>query len=403
MHRYYDVSVVVALIFLLTHFGGAYLSPNALVVKIGVVLVLGLYVLLSVSSDRFWRRESWILWIPEWLMVFYIARAGINIGSGVSVSLVARNSVDLCILLLTTCIYVVVKDRARFHYFVRWLLLLNCSSAFFYFLNFFEFIDSGYNIKFDAESGVRRLESPFFYMNFLLGVVSGWLLTLRKLRILSGIALFCSIIVLFSSFFRVFILGTLFCLTLILLSDVVRRLPVRSVGRMVGVGVLFGLAFGQLGGLYIDRVLSVIEDVTSLSGTSLSRLAIWVVRYESVVGGGLWLGHGFVTEPVADITIEQQIADPTIPDFDNGWAALLVIGGLPLIGIYSVVIMSLVLARRRSHGAVELNFWALILILFLIPASFFRDFFINQYALVFFAVFLGIIFTCRGVERRYEY
>ena len=97
MRRYYDVSVVVALIFLLTHFGGAYLAPNALVVKSGVVLVLILYILLAVSSERFWRRDSWILWIPEGLMVFYIARAGLNIGSGVPVLLVARNSVDLCI------------------------------------------------------------------------------------------------------------------------------------------------------------------------------------------------------------------------------------------------------------------------------------------------------------------
>ena len=64
----------------------------------------------------------------------------------------------------------VVKDRGRFHYFVRWLLLLNCGAAFVYFLNFFDFVDSGYNVKFDADSGVRRLESPFFTCIFFWGL-----------------------------------------------------------------------------------------------------------------------------------------------------------------------------------------------------------------------------------------
>jgi len=90
----------------------------------------------------------------------------------------------------------------------------------------------------------------------------------------------------------------------------------------------------------IERVRSLGDEVSELSGTFALRIIIWKVRYDTIPSINPLFGAGFIWEHDPDRTVEEVILDPLIPANDNGYAAALVVLGFAGIGLFVLLYLA---------------------------------------------------------------
>jgi hypothetical protein len=114
------------------------------------------------------------------------------------------------------------------------------------------------------------------------------------------------------------------------------------VGGLASVGAL---------GRTIGRVRTLAPEVSDLGGTFALRAIIWRVRYDALPDMNPLLGTGFIWDHDPDLTTEDVILDPLIPDTDNGYAAALVLLGFAGVALFVLLYLAAFwLAVRQLRG-----------------------------------------------------
>ena len=170
--------------------------------------------------------------------------------------------------------------------------------------------------------------------------------------------------------------------------------------------VLGALTLMGLMGETMDRVRSLGDEVSELSGTFAVRIIIWKVRYDAISSIHPLFGTGFIWDHDPDRTVEEVILDPLVPANDNGYAAALVVLGFVGIGLFVLLYLAAswvaVSHLRGDPPALEqaLSLALLGLGLYVLVNSFGLDSFCWPFAVLPNSVLLGTVNAAVLLERK---
>ena len=377
----------------LTSFCGLYLFEP--IQYIGELLLFSIYFFAFVYGKK--NRISSLI---NFLILVFIIRFIFNIYEGNDPLLILRNTHRVFIYCLVPVIIYTVSNQFQLKRLILFLTFINIFACLIYFFLIIGIYDGGYRIESDLMSGQRRIVYIMYSYIFTIGLTCFSLFVFNsyseyRFILLASWAL--AFFVTIDSFFRTTIVGyTLITLFLFLSSMGAKNMitVLRTSSLFILVSLIITLSIDR--SIIYERMASAATEITEVSGTFASRVAIWLVRYESVTSEKKLFGHGFIhLEEDAKETIELMIFNPTIIDSDNGYAAILValgpLGFLVFLYVYLSYIGIAYSLRKDTNNIIKaLSKVLMCILLFNIFTGFVKDYFIWHWPIMSISILIGV-------------